>query len=165
MTPSDLAPDCAACAALCCIVPAFDKGDAFAFDKPAGLPCPNLSGHRCRIHETLAARGFAGCVRYDCLGAGQRATALFEASWRDDPGLAAPMAEAFRRLREIQEIRAQLAAALVHFQDAGIARDIAALDARLSQGWTRDSLSGFDMAAARASFRDILGQLRDMAAA
>lgn len=166
MTGNEFASDCARCAALCCIMPAFDRGSAFAIDKPAGLPCPNLSGHRCRIHADLIAQGFAGCAQYDCLGAGQMATALFDASWRDEPGLAVPMAEAFRRLREIQDMRAQLAAALHHAgDDDDLSRDIAALSAGLAPDWTRASLAGFDLGAARAAFRDIVARLRDLVTA
>ncbi|WP_373044866.1 hypothetical protein [Vulgatibacter sp.] len=73
--PSDLVADCAACAALCCVAPSFERGEDFAFDKPAGVRCPNLTGDdRCAIHAELAARGCGGCVVYDCHGAGQRTT-------------------------------------------------------------------------------------------
>jgi hypothetical protein len=103
--PSDLpelAADCAACVALCCVGLAFDKGAEFAIDKPAGAPCPNLSGHDCAIHADLAARGFPGCARFDCEGAGQRSVALYGgASWRDDPDVLSPMLDTFRHLRRI----------------------------------------------------------------
>jgi len=111
----DLPPleaDCSACAALCCVGLAMDRGAAFAIDKPAGVPCPNLSGHACKIHATLGARGFAGCVRFDCAGAGQRTVALFAgASWRDDPDLLAPMLDTFRHLRRVHELLELLVAA------------------------------------------------------
>ena len=68
--------DCNACAALCCIHLPFDAGADFAHDKPAGKPCRHLSGRDCRLHGQLAEQGYPGCARYDCLGAGQRATAL-----------------------------------------------------------------------------------------
>lgn len=68
--------DCSACSALCCVDFAFDAGEDFAHDKPAGEPCRHLSGHLCRLHKDLIAKGYPGCARYDCLGAGQRATAL-----------------------------------------------------------------------------------------
>lgn len=72
-----LRADCARCAGLCCVVLAFDRSLLFALDKPAGTPCVHLGTDcRCRIHASRARRGFAGCVSYDCLGAGQRATAL-----------------------------------------------------------------------------------------
>lgn len=112
MIPS-LTEDCASCAALCCLALAFDRGESFAIDKPAGTPCPNLSRHDCGIHDRLEAEGFAGCVRYTCTGAGQRVVQeLFAGqSWQDDPGLLVPMMEAFRGMRAIQERLAQLSAA------------------------------------------------------
>lgn len=73
----ELVADCDHCDALCCTHLAFDASPAFAFSKPAGAPCPNLCANRCSIHSKLAARGFAGCMAYDCRGAGQRASALF----------------------------------------------------------------------------------------
>ena len=75
ITPrEDLRADCARCAALCCVLPGFSASADFAIDKPPGTPCPNLvPGHRCGVHDRLRPLGFAGCVAYDCFGAGQRA--------------------------------------------------------------------------------------------
>jgi hypothetical protein len=68
-----LIADCARCAALCCVGPAFRRSADFAIDKPAGRPCPNLDADsRCSIHAHLRDRGFAGCTAYDCFGAGQQ---------------------------------------------------------------------------------------------
>jgi hypothetical protein len=87
-----MASDCTACQALCCVVLAFDRSELFAFDKPAGVPCPQLSKkNRCRIHDELEEHGMAGCARYDCDGAGPRACAATGASWREGD-------EAMRRL-------------------------------------------------------------------
>jgi hypothetical protein len=70
-----LEADCASCAGLCCIVPAFAKSSDFAIDKAAGKACPNLGGDfRCTIHQKLDEQGFHGCVVFDCFGAGQRIT-------------------------------------------------------------------------------------------
>ncbi|EAQ03596.1 hypothetical protein OB2597_03212 [Pseudooceanicola batsensis HTCC2597] len=112
MIPS-LEEDCSRCAALCCLSLAFDRGEDFAFDKPAGTPCPNLRGHACGIHDRLRPEGFAGCVRYSCGGAGQRVVQEIFAgqSWRDDPALVAPMMEAFRGMRAVQDCLALLSAA------------------------------------------------------
>ena len=112
MIPS-LREDCSQCAALCCLALAFDAGPDFAFDKDAGVPCPHLRLHRCRIHDRLRMEGFAGCTRYSCGGAGQRVTQeLFAGlSWRDDPALTIPMMEAFRGMRAIQDRLAVLVAA------------------------------------------------------
>lgn len=104
MTP-DLKADCSQCAALCCLALALDAGDRFAIDKPAGLPCPNLAGHACAIHSQLEAKGYSGCVAYDCLGAGQRVTQqLYDGlSWKDLPKLAGPMITSFAGMRAIHQ--------------------------------------------------------------
>lgn len=102
-----LQADCTQCAALCCLGLAFDRSDMFAIDKAAGVACPKLgSDHKCRIHDDLTGRGFAGCVQYDCMGAGQRVTQeLFDGrSWRDDKSLVPPMMEAFRVMRQVHEL-------------------------------------------------------------
>jgi hypothetical protein len=84
----------------------FDRSELFGFDKPAGVPCPHLDGHACAIHAERESAGFGGCVRFDCLGAGQRVTEeLFGGrSWRDDPSLADPMIDAFGRLRDVHDL-------------------------------------------------------------
>jgi hypothetical protein len=70
-----LEADCASCAGLCCVVPAFVKSSDFAITKPAGRACPHLSDQfLCGIHEKLDENGFHGCVVFDCFGAGQRIT-------------------------------------------------------------------------------------------
>jgi hypothetical protein len=74
--PLELAADCARCAGLCCVAPAFAKSSDFAIDKPAGKACPNLrDDFRCGIHQHLAERGFKGCTVFDCFGAGQHIVA------------------------------------------------------------------------------------------
>lgn len=71
---------------LCCVVPAFARSSDFAIDKPAGVPCPNLTADLdCGIHAELRERGFPGCTVYDCFGAGQRVVAAYDASDRRAP--------------------------------------------------------------------------------
>jgi hypothetical protein len=104
--PPALRPDCGRCAALCCVLLAFDRSDRFAFDKPAGVACPHVTRlDRCAVHASRFERGFSGCVSYDCLGAGQRVTEeLFPGrSWRDGPDVAQAMEEAFRLMRRVHE--------------------------------------------------------------
>ena len=100
-----LKTDCTQCAALCCLTLAFDKGKDFAFDKNPGEPCRNLSRHLCSIHDRLSAEGMAGCVAYDCLGAGNRVVqeVFGGRSWQDDPRLTRPMTEAFAAMREVHK--------------------------------------------------------------
>jgi Pentapeptide repeats (8 copies) len=73
----NLVADCASCVGLCCVAPALSASADFALTKPAGRPCLHLGpDHRCGIHSSLRARGFPGCVAYDCFGAGQRTVSL-----------------------------------------------------------------------------------------
>jgi len=112
MLQPDLTPDCTACAALCCVGFALDKGDAFGIDKPAGVPCPNLAHHRCKIHSQLTSKGFSGCVAYNCIGAGQRTIALFDGqSWQDDPDLLPKQLDTFRHVHTIHSLSELLVAA------------------------------------------------------
>lgn len=80
MRRADLVPDCASCAAVCCVATSFDASEDFALDKPAGVACQYLRRDcRCAIHGELVARGFQGCAVYDCFGAGPRVTRAFAA--------------------------------------------------------------------------------------
>src|SRR5688500_9832767 len=93
-----LRADCAQCDARCCVALAFDRSTLFACDKPAGERRRNLTTcGSCAIHGQLAARGFAGCERSDCLGAGQRVTQeIFPVrSWREGQETARVMFDAF----------------------------------------------------------------------
>lgn len=112
MTPSRWRGDCSRCAALCCLSLAFDRSESFAFDKPAGEPCPLLAAeHACSIHAERSRRGFSGCVAYDCGGAGQRVSeeVFGGRSWQTEPSLVRPMLEAFCRMRRVNELLAGLA--------------------------------------------------------
>ena len=145
MTASSLRADCARCAALCCVALAFDHSALFAFDKPAGEPCTNLSPTcRCRIHDTLTVSGFPGCAAYDCHGAGPYVTQqIFGGrSWRDDPRLLAPMMDAFAQIRAIHEMRGLVAAALKFIWPRRERETLEAFSARLepAEGWSLDSL-------------------------
>lgn len=91
---------------------AFDAGDAFAIDKPAGVPCPNLVGHQCKIHSDLSRRGFQGCIAYACAGSGQHTVALYDGrSWQDDPDLLPAQMETFRHLNRLHNLMELLTAA------------------------------------------------------
>lgn len=115
--PAHLKADCSACAALCCVIPPFDAVQGFGFDKLAETPCHHLcADDRCGIHADLIERGFAGCVAFDCLGAGQRLTAFALArfgsvDWRNRPEVAQWLFAAYPRVREVQEWLARLSLA------------------------------------------------------
>jgi len=167
MTEPSLQADCGRCAALCCVAPAFDRGDSFGFDKPAGEPCRNLdAGGRCRIHDSLAGRGFAGCAAFDCHGAGPYVTeALFAGrSWRDDPGLLEPMSAAFAALRPVHELLHMLQGADALRPSAEARAAIAAVEAGLRppRGWTLDDVASGAVAAAVRDARARLRALRGL---
>lgn len=112
--PPKLRADCGNCRALCCVGPAFDAEQGFAFDKPANVPCPNLrADFRCAVHDHLRPRGFPSCASFDCYGAGQRVTRLFGgSSWRDSPDVALRMFNAYSRYRSLHHLMALLTLAI-----------------------------------------------------
>jgi hypothetical protein len=123
MRRPDLTADCECCAALCCTILCFDQSEAFAIDKPAGVPCPNLTiDARCAIYADRAKLKFSGCVSYDCYGAGPRITRLY-ADTRD----VRERDQAFYALRDVNELLWQLteAAKLCPPQQADLARELA----------------------------------------
>jgi hypothetical protein len=141
--------DCSRCVGLCCVALAFDRSSLFAFEKRAGEVCRHLRADcRCGIHEQLELRGLAGCVRYDCLGAGQRVTQqIFGGrTWRQYPELLRPMLDAFRALRLVHEL-------LLLLREAGrlpLTAHQHRLRLRLlevlhpASGWTSASLADFE---------------------
>jgi Pentapeptide repeats (8 copies) len=103
----DLRADCASCAGLCCVAPAFAASADFAIDKPAGRACPNLApDFRCGIHSELRERGFPGCTVFDCFGAGQRVVQVTFGGrdWRASPAVAGSMFAAFDVVRQLHEL-------------------------------------------------------------
>jgi uncharacterized protein YjbI with pentapeptide repeats len=110
----ELRADCARCAGLCCVVPAFSRSADFAIDKPAGQPCRHLGpDYRCGIHADLRERGFRGCAVYDCLGAGQQVCQVtFGGQDWADPATAGQMHAVFPVMRQLHELLWHLAAAL-----------------------------------------------------
>ena len=83
---SKLKPDCAACDALCCIAPKFEAPN---YHKPVAVPCRNLKtpSLKCEIYDSREALGFIFCLNFDCHGAGQAVTKLFQnigCNWQTD---------------------------------------------------------------------------------
>lgn len=166
MIDTPLRADCTRCAALCCIGPAFDRSDMFAIDKPASVACPNLDAeHLCTIHENLEQRGFAGCVRFDCLGAGQRVTQeLFAGrSWRDDPALVQPMTESLRIMHQVHELLQllQTAARLPLNNRQNLQRVDLLEKLQPKAGWSLDALLEFERGDLTAQIEAFLGLLRE----
>lgn len=157
--------DCSRCAGLCCVALAFDRSPRFAFDKAAGVACRHLTaGNRCRLHDRLEAGGLSGCARYDCGGTGPLVmTELFPGrSWRDGSETAGAMFDAFHALREIDELRALLAATRRLALGARHSRTVAGFAAALapSGGWSLPSLERFEQGPLRARIRGYLRSLR-----
>jgi Pentapeptide repeats (8 copies) len=125
-----LRADCARCAGLCCVAPAFAASADFALDKPAGTPCPHLQPDaRCGIHDDLRGRGFPGCAVFDCFGAGQRTVQVTFAGrdWRTSPELAGAVFAAFGVQRQLHELLWYLAEALALPASAPLRRELRAL--------------------------------------
>jgi hypothetical protein len=149
--PAHLKADCSACVALCCVVPPFDASQGFGFDKPAESPCHHLcADHRCGIHDALIPRGFDGCVAFDCLGAGQRLTAMAverfgSADWRARPEVARWLFAAYPRMRQTQEWLARLSLAALLTQQVALqalATELEA-DAQRWPDWTAAEQAGW----------------------
>ncbi|GGD34435.1 hypothetical protein [Sinisalibacter lacisalsi] len=161
----DLTPDCDACAALCCMALAFDAGEDFAIDKPAGLPCPNLEADLgCALYTRLEDAGFSGCARYDCHGAGQRVTQeLFDGrDWRAEPALAKPMISAFANMRKVHDgIELLLAAGRLDLPAPLEEEREDLLEAYARPDWTENSLAAFPASDAPARLAAFLPRLRD----
>ena len=145
----DLRSDCKNCAALCCVALAFDRGDMFGFGKAAGQPCPELQpDFRCGIHKNLSEAGFAGCVLYECHGAGQRVVQQVFAGqdWRSNPELLASSLEAFAQMRQVHELILLLQTAEGLLLSEAQKQKVAQLKARLepNAGWSRETLRSFE---------------------
>lgn len=143
-----LVPRCEDCAALCCVVFAFDKSESFGFDKAAGEVCPNLAAcGRCGIFPEREKLGFRGCIAYDCYGAGQRVTQeIFGGrTWRDDPKLMSRMGDALSVLRQVHEQLVLLGAAENLPLDNNERAELAGLRGALTPAtpWTEESLQAF----------------------
>ncbi|GAA0276619.1 pentapeptide repeat-containing protein [Cryptosporangium japonicum] len=159
--PAALRPDCANCAALCCVALPFARSADFAVDKPGGRPCANLtSDDRCGIHARLRTSGYTGCTVFDCLGAGQHVTqhTFGGSSWRDSPDLAVRMFETFPVVRRLHELRWYVeealglpAAAELHAELTGAAERL-----RVLADGSPDELRACDTDALRAELTPLL---------
>ncbi len=159
----ELTPDCRNCAALCCVALAFDKGEMFAFDKSAGVPCRHLAGQGCGVHADLEGRGLRGCVQYQCDGAGQRVVQEVFAgqSWQDDPALLAPMLEAFAQMRQVHGLLALLETAKALPLPAAQQAELEALMVQLSpKTWTPETLAAFERSDVPKAVRGFLRSLK-----
>jgi uncharacterized protein YjbI with pentapeptide repeats len=162
-----LRADCARCAGLCCVAPAFAASADFAIDKPAGHPCPNLrQDFRCGIHDRLRQEGFPGCTVYDCFGAGQHvAQVTFGGQdWRRTPQIAERMFATFAVMRQLHELLWYLTEALNLRPARPLHDDLRrALDdtERLARGGP-DDLAAVDVAGHRHEVNALLIRVGDL---
>jgi hypothetical protein len=159
-----LRADCANCAGLCCVAPAFAASADFAIDKPAGHACPNLrEDFRCGIHAQLRERGFPGCTVFDCFGAGQRVTqdTFGGRSWREAPELAAAQFAVLPVMRQLHEALWYLLEAEILPAAASLRDEVRALRERTERlaAATGDELRSLDAAAHRAEVGELLGRV------
>lgn len=163
-----LVPDCARCAALCCIVLDIDKGTAFPIDKPAGMRCPNLTEtNRCAIHPMLKKRGYHGCVAFDCQGAGQLVTQeLHSASTQQMDAASASVARDFSRARKVQKLLELIFHARQLPLSAEEQQKRNHLEKRLAPegGFTRQSFDSLPLKEIDEQVRSFLASLKRLAA-
>ncbi|WP_052951386.1 hypothetical protein [Devosia soli] len=157
---TDFFADCSKCFALCCTALAFDRGSQFAHDKAAGQPCHHLaSDFRCTIHAKREELGYDGCEEFDCLGAGQRASAAFAGeNWRRDPSVARRLYASFSMLLRLQEMRRAFVTAADLEIDAALHKERLSLLASLSA--QADTYSEENAAAVDQTLKDCRAFLR-----
>jgi hypothetical protein len=163
-----LEADCASCAGLCCVAPAFAKSSDFAIDKAPGKPCPNLhqNDFRCGIHERLDAEGFHGCVVFDCFGAGQRITQETfgePTTWRAQPGMLALLPV----VRQLHELMWLITEALKLDEAAGLHAELRAALAETDRlaGGDAAELPRVDLDAYRKKCNPLLQRASELARA
>jgi hypothetical protein len=162
-----LRADCANCAGLCCVAPAFAASADFAIDKPAATPCPNLrADFRCGIHAQLRDRGFPGCTVFDCFGAGQRITqqTFGGRTWQEDPELARQQFAVLPVLRQLHECLWYLTQALALPAAAALHDEVRTALSHLERltGGSADELAALDIAGRRATVGELLGRVSDL---
>jgi hypothetical protein len=141
--PGQLLADCASCVGLCCVALGLTRSADFAIDKAPDEPCPNLlADHRCAVHPVLAETGFAGCVAYDCLGAGQKVVQVVFAGDASAPRH--ELTAAFRTVGPLHEL-------LWYLRDARRRSETCELHGRLDAAHDEvDRLTRLDPAGVRA---------------
>ena len=132
--------------------------------KEAGQPCPKLGGDaRCTIYVDRAEQGFAGCIRFECFGAGQHVVqTLFEGrDWRERPELLGPMVESFLAMRPVSDLAFLVARALATKPGAETTARLEKLDSELrALASSRETLhNSARIAKAQADLRRVYGSI------
>jgi len=165
--PLNLLADCGNCFGLCCVALPFAASADFAIDKDAGTPCRNLQqDFRCGIHTVLRTSGFTGCTVFDCFGAGQKISqqTFGGRSWREAPGTARQMFEAFPVMRRLHELMFYLVESLTLPAAEPIRADLTAALAGLEKLTLLgpDELTGLDVDAHRSRINVLLLQVSEL---
>lgn len=129
MDNSDLLPDCDNCLGLCCVAPGFAASATFAYSKPEGETCRHLdAANRYEIHAALTDKGFAGCVAYQCYGAGLKVVQQIYPgrSWRENEAFAVRMFRTFFQVKALHELLSYLEEAAEIATDPALGGEIAA---------------------------------------
>lgn len=160
-----LTADCANCAGLCCVAPAFAASADFAIDKPAGVACPNLrDDFRCGIHAQLRQRGFPGCTVFDCFGAGQRITqeTFGGRVWREEPEIASAQFAVLPVMRQLHEALWYLAEAELR-APALLLEEVLAARVRTDElaAGTAEELTALDVGAHRQQVGELLARVSE----
>jgi hypothetical protein len=162
-----LRADCANCAGLCCVAPAFAASADFAIDKPAGRPCPNLGDDDlCGIHDRLRDRGFPGCAVFECFGAGQHVTqeTFGGRSWRESPELAGAMFAVLPVMRQLHEMLWHLAEAAALSAGSPLLEEVADARARVEglAAGSAGELTDLDVGGVRAGVGALLERVSEL---
>jgi hypothetical protein len=166
----ELRARCENCFGLCCTALPFSASADFAATKQAGTPCGHLrEDYRCGVHDRLRVIGYRGCTVYDCFGAGQRISSetYKGRSWREEPGLAGSMFDAFSAMRLLHELLWYLGDAIARSEAppfrAELAGAMAAAEAAASLPAER--LAEADTATLRMEANKLLMQCSELARA
>lgn len=162
--------DCKKCRALCCVALAFDQETGqFGYDKPAGIECHYLdkSGqYQCQIHQDLDSRGFSGCLKYQCYGAGPYVIEMLENknNWQQQPDFLPDIMSAFLKIRQIFELLQLLQTAEMQFKLSK--NDLAIMAVFIDQlmpeqGWSYDNLMAFNIEKTRQKLYLFLAGFKD----
>ena len=164
----ELRADCSRCLGLCCVAQVFAASADFAFDKPAGVACRHLGpDSRCGIHDRLRQEGMAGCVAFDCFGAGQHVTQVTMAGvdWRESPGAAERVFGVFGVMRQLHELAWYLTEALALAAARPVHAELrTALDGvEALTGEPTDALLAADVAGRQEAIGAVLGKVSELA--
>lgn len=156
--------DCETCSGLCCVALYCIKTDGFPADKEAGRPCQHLQpDFRCAIHTGLAERKLKGCLAYDCFGAGQKTTQLYEqkGSWQESPEGAEEMFATFMTVFQLHQMLWYLVEAYSLTVDQGLISEIDGLITEYEEMISRplSEIPSLSIAHYRSRVNEVLKQI------